>query len=286
MTSDNYISSLFGQKIAIDVQYKAKLSTPKKQSPSPEGAVGNSIEPPEYTDVQHDTWNKLFTRQDVLVEGKVCKEYLAGKKKLPYSITTIPNLKDLSNALKSCTGWQLIRVEGYVPEDIFFKLLANKHFPSTDFIRHPDELEYTPAPDMFHDLVGHLPLITNPTFAEFFHTYGQAGLNAKTEDDIKKLGRIYWHTVEFGLMNPTAHNANKRDASQTRVYGAGISSSVGELVYSLSDKPKIYEFEIDRVAAHDFDIHHMQDYFFEISSFDELLSEFHSWAKRNHLLNW
>jgi phenylalanine-4-hydroxylase len=202
---------------------------------------------------------------------------------MDFSSNHVPHLAYASERLERRTGWRVVRVDGYVPEDVFFKILGNKAFPCTDFIRHPEELEYTPAPDMFHDLMGHLPMITNPRFAQFFHEYGLAGLRAKTPEQVAMLGRIYWFTVEFGLINPTAHTGAKRDPNQCRIYGAGISSSVGEIIHSLSDEVKKEPFDIDRIAATEFDIHEMQPLLFEIGSFDELESEFSRWSREQGL---
>lgn len=272
-----------GTKLSAEVEFKAQPSVPVRPSPSPEGTIGKDIQPPEYQQSQHDTWHSLYSQQEKLLAGNVCDEYLAGRKALHYTAETIPKLADLSNQLERYTGWRIIRVEGYVPEPIFFKMLSHKLFPSTDFIRHPHELEYTPAPDMFHDLMGHLPMITNPRFASFFQKIGQATVNAKDEEDIAMLGRIYWFTVEFGVINPTVF-ASKRDPKACRIYGAGIVSSVGEIPFSLSDKVPKVPFDIDVVAKTKFDIHHMQEQVFEIESFDQLEADFDAWAKRNKLL--
>ncbi len=272
------------KKLSTEVVFKAKPSLPLAPSPSPEGTIGRDIQPPIYAPVQHETWRRLYDRQSAAIVGRVCDEYLEGRAKLCYERERVPRLADLSERLRACTGWQCVRVEGYVPEATFFLLLAQKLFPCTDFLRHPSELEYTPAPDMFHDLMGHLPMITNPRFASFFHKFGLAGINARREEDTVKLGRIYWYTVEFGLINPTAHAGAARDQRLTKIYGAGISSSVGEIAYALSDAVKKTPFDIERVAATPVEIHHMQDELFEIASFDELEQSFEAWATAQSLI--
>lgn len=276
--------SAVAQKLSVEVEFKALPSPPISPSPSPEGTIGKDIIPPVYAQVQHDTWKTLFARQSQLLEGRVCEEYIAGRNVLNYESDRVPSLADLSEKMRSCTGWQSVRVNGYVPEPVFFSLLNDKLFPCTDFIRHPTELEYTPAPDMFHDLIGHLPMLTNPRFASFFHLFGQAGMNAHNEDEVKWLGAIYWYTVEFGLLNPTAHHGPNHDPKQAKIYGAGISSSVGEIEYSLSDAVKKVPFDIDVVAQTPVEIHHMQEQLFEIESFDELEREFRRWATEKNLL--
>ncbi|MGQ9896220.1 MAG: phenylalanine 4-monooxygenase [Acidobacteriota bacterium] len=272
------------EKLSTEVVFKAKPSPPLAPSPSPEGTIGCDIQPPVYAPVQHETWRALYDRQQSAIQGRVCEEYLAGREKLQYERERVPRLADLSERLRACTGWQCIRVEGYVPEATFFLLLAQRLFPCTDFLRHPTELEYTPAPDMFHDLMGHLPMITNLRFASFFRKFGEAGIHARSETDTVKLGRIYWYTVEFGLINPTAHAGRDRNPHLTKIYGAGISSSVGEIGHALSDQVKKVPFDIERVTETPVEIHHMQEELFEIASFDELEQSFETWAIAQGLL--
>lgn len=265
--------------LSVEVEFKARPSCPIIPSSSAEGSIGPEIRPPVYALEQHQTWHALFKRQAALLDGRVCDEYLEGRKKLQLPSDRVPHLSYASEMLERQSGWQVVRVGGYVPENIFFRILARRSFPCTDFVRHPDELEYTPAPDMFHDLMGHLPMITNPRFARFFHEYGLAGTRAKTDEQIARLGRIYWFTVEFGLINPTAHLGSRRDPMQSRIYGAGISSSFGEIVHSLSDAVEKRPFDIHEIAARAFDIHNMQPVVYEIASFDELEQSFHAWTK-------
>lgn len=270
--------------LSADVEFKAKPSVPLRPSPSPEGTIGAAIAPPLYAPEQNATWRALFERQGAILEGRVCSEYVDARAKLELPPDRVPHLADVSERLEAHSGWRVIRVGGYVPEPVFFKILANKCFPCTDFLRHPDELEYTPAPDMFHDIMGHLPLFLDPRFASFFYQWGLAGLAARRAEEIAWLGRIYWFTVEFGLINPTAHMGARRDDSACRIYGAGIASSVGEIQHSLSREVGKRPFEIDEIAAREFDIHHMQDTYYEIASFAELEEEFVRWARRIGLL--
>jgi phenylalanine-4-hydroxylase len=269
--------------LSVEVAFKARPSAPIIPSPSAEGTVGPDILPPIYAPEQHETWAALFARQAALLSGRVCDAYLVGRQKLQLPPDRVPHLAYASEMLKRQSGWQAVRVGGYVPERIFFQILARRSFPCTDFVRHPDELEYTPAPDMFHDLMGHLPMITNPRFARFFHQYGLAGTRAETDLQIAQLGRIYWFTVEFGLINPTAHHGSRRDPSKSRIYGAGISSSFGEIEHCLSDAVTKRPFDIHEIAAREFDIHNMQPVVYEIESFDELEQSFQSWTKAEGL---
>jgi phenylalanine-4-hydroxylase len=278
------MSATTASKLSVEVEFKARPSLPIAPSPSPEGTIGKDILPPLYAQEQHETWRTLYDRQEGLLTGRVCEEYQEGRRILGYERDRVPHLADLSERLRARTGWQSVRVNGYVPEPIFFSLLAKKQFPCTDFLRHPTELEYTPAPDMFHDLMGHLPMIANPRFSSFFHLFGLAGTRAHGEEETTWLGRIYWYTVEFGLINPTAHWGARRDPSRCKIYGAGISSSVGEIVYALSSQVKKAPFNLDVITTTPVEIHHMQEQLFEIESFDELESQFTRWATERNLL--
>jgi len=284
MSIPTVVPSIPAGALSVEVEFKARPSGPLRESPSPEGTIGSAILPPIYNAEQHSTWTALFARQSAILEGRVCREYIDARASLELPATRVPHLADVNTRLEAGSGWRVIRVGGYVPEPIFFKLLANRCFPCTDFLRHPDELEYTPAPDMFHDIMGHVPLFLNPRFASFFYEWGQAGLAAESPEEIAWLGRIYWFTVEFGLINPTAHAGKNRDPEACRIYGAGIASSVGEIMHSLSPVVVKRPFDIEEIAAREFDIHHMQDTLFEIESFSELEERFVSWAADKGLL--
>lgn len=232
---------------------------------------------PNYTDEEHGTWGLLIENQEKVLPNRACNEFLAGLKKIPFSHDRIPALAFVSDAIQKHTGWTLMRVDGLVPDKEFFHLLAEKIFPSTDFIRTREELGYTPAPDMFHDLLGHVPLLINPRFTAFFEKFGKAGVKAFElgHPATKMLPRIYWYTVEFGLIeNPEG----------LRIYGSGIVSSPNEVLYSLSDKPKKIPFDIDAIAQKPYDIWHMQEELFVIESFDQLEMEFDRWATAQGLL--
>lgn len=233
----------------------------------------NKVVVPPYTDEEHGTWAIMFDRQMKALPGRASDEYLEALKYMNLPSDRIPTLKEVDKKLRASTGWGVTRVEGLVPEKEFFECLSQKLFPCTDFIRERSEVEYTPSPDMFHDIFGHLPLITNQTFASFYEFYGKAALRANP-DQIVKLQRIYWFTVEFGLI---------KNKDGRRIYGSGILSSVGEVMYSLGDKVRVHPFEYDTVENQYFEIHHMQDDLFEIPSFDFLLNSFKEYAKREKL---
>lgn len=233
-----------------------------------------SVAVPNYTDQEHETWAMMYARQQKSLPGTASREFLQALEDIQLPKDRIPKLIDVSKILEEATGWRITRVEGLVPEKEFFECLAQRLFPCTDFIRGRDELEYTPSPDMFHDLFGHCPLITNQTFADFYEYFGKAALNANA-DQLTALQRIYWFTVEFGLIeNPEG----------TRIYGSGILSSVGEVPYSLGPDVRRHPFNYDVVTNQYYEIFHMQEDLFVIESFPWLLESFKEWVKKEKLL--
>ncbi len=228
---------------------------------------------PHYTDEEHETWAIMFKRQMEALPSRATEEFLDALEVLKLPADRIPRLKDVSKALEKSTGWKITRVEGLVPEKEFFECLSQKLFPCTDFIRERKELEYTPSPDMFHDIFGHLPLITNSTFAEFYEFFGKTALKARAEQ-ITQLQRIYWFSVEFGLI---------QKPSGLRIYGSGILSSPEEVLYSVSGKPNLLPWDFEAVANKYFEIHHLQEDLYVIDSFKSLLSGFKAYAKRHQL---
>ena len=194
----------------------------KLSGPVPED---QQINYPDYPETDQETWRFLFKRQMQFLPGRVCNEYLEGTNKLNFTPEKIPSLKDLSTVFKRVTGWTIARVPGLIHEQDFFELLRRKVFPSTDYIRGKGELDYTPAPDLFHDMFGHMPLLTDPNFASFYRSFGEAAFNAKGMQR-KWLETFHWFTVEFGLI---------RQPEEMRIYGAGIISSLGEVQHALSE---------------------------------------------------
>lgn len=228
---------------------------------------------PSYSDEQHETWAIMFERQMKSLPGMASREFLRALKSMNLPKDRIPSLKQVSQVLENSTGWKVTRVGGLVPEQEFFECLSKKLFPCTDFIRERSELEYTPSPDMFHDIFGHLPLITNPSFANFYESFGRAALKAD-RSMIEKLQRIYWFTVEFGLIqNPDG----------TRIYGSGILSSVGEVPNSLGPQVRRHPFSYEVVEKQAYEIYHMQEDLFIIESFEWLLESFKSYVSKNNL---
>lgn len=236
--------------------------------------IDDEIKYPDYSLEEHDRWSRLYNRQMSFLPGRVCDEYLAGTKKLNFTPNKIPSLKELSMIFNKTTGWRIARVPGLIHEQNFFELLQKKIFPSTDYIREEHELDYTPAPDLFHDMFGHMPLLTDPNFASFYQMFGEAALNAEGENR-KKLETLHWFTVEFGLI---------RKPEGMRIYGAGIISSLGEVQHALSDEVKVIDFKPERIVKQEYDVWHLQPVLFAIDSFEQLEDGFKNWTHKLGML--
>ena len=236
--------------------------------------VHDNIVYPGYTDEEQESWKFLYNRQMKLLEGRACNEYIEGAQKLNLSPDKIPYLKDLSHVFHETTGWKVARVPGLIHEQNFFELLQKRIFPSTDYIRAKDELDYTPAPDLFHDIFGHMPLLTNKNFASFYQMFGEAASHAKGNDRIK-LETFHWFTVEFGLI---------KNPDGLRIYGAGIASSLKEVTHALSDQVEVIDFDPERIVNQAYDVWHLQPILFAIDSFKHLETGFHEWTKKTGLL--
>jgi phenylalanine-4-hydroxylase len=235
--------------------------------------VGNEIEAPEYTEEDHETWRLLYARQRALLPGRATDEYLTGLERMAFPDERIPSLRAASTVLEATTGWTVARVPGLLHEQDFFAHLARRIFPSTDYIRPRGEMDYTPAPDLFHDVFGHMPMITHAAFADFYQRLGAATLAARG-DDRRRLERFYWFTVEFGLV---------RTRNELRIYGNGILSSFAETRHSLTDGVAKLPFDADRIAEQDYDVWRLQPLLFVIDSFDQLADGFDRWARGRRL---
>jgi phenylalanine-4-hydroxylase len=216
-----------------------------------------------YTPQQHATWDTLFARQAQLLPGRVADEFIAGLDMLRLSKPGIPDFDELSERLMRATGWQVLAVPGLVPDEVFFDHLANRRFVAGNFIRRPDQLDYLQEPDVFHDVFGHVPLLANPVFADYMQAYGIGGQRANGLGAIRNLARLYWYTVEFGLV---------QTAQGLRVYGAGIASSHSETLFALDDpSPHRIGFDLHRIMRTAYRIDDFQQSYFVIDSFDALL---------------
>ena len=217
-----------------------------------------------YSADEHAIWRLLFDRQQRLLVGRACQEYLDGLRGLGVAAGGIPDFRRLSDLLDRATGWRIAAVPGIVPDDVFFALLARRRFPSTCFIRRRDQLDYLQEPDVFHDICGHVPMLMNRVFADYMQAYGEGGLKALRLGHLTELARLYWYTVEFGLI---------ATPEGLRIYGSGILSSAGESVYCLEDShPHRLRFDLRRVMRTRYHIDRYQQTYFVIDDFAELFA--------------
>jgi phenylalanine-4-hydroxylase len=215
-----------------------------------------------YTEVEHDTWDILYARQMKILPGRASNAFMKGLRALDLNTGGIPDFALMNAKLKALTGWTVVCVPGLVPDDVFFDHLANRRFPSGQFIRKPDQLDYLQEPDIFHDVFGHVPMLTDPDFADYMQAYGKGGQRAQSLGMLKNLARLYWYTVEFGLMD---------EGDGLRIYGAGIVSSATESVFSLEDpSPNRIAFDLERIMRTDYRIDDFQQVYFVIPSIEAL----------------
>jgi phenylalanine-4-hydroxylase len=218
-----------------------------------------------YSREEHDRWDRLFGRSQAVLRDRACDEFLAAMAALQLSEAGIPDMAKLSDRLETLTGWRVVPVAELVPDDVFFNHLANRRFPAGAFIRPEAQMDYLQEPDIFHDVFGHVPLLANPVFADFMQAYGQGGRRALDLGCLKNLARLYWYTVEFGLI---------RSAAGLRIFGAGIMSSTTESVFALeSPSPHRIAFNLERVMRTNYLIDDFQQTYFVIDGFQALLDE-------------
>ena len=216
-----------------------------------------------FTAKEHAVWDTLFARQTAMLPGRASDAFLRGVDVLRLSKPGIPDFVELSGRLMAATGWRVVAVPGLVPDAVFFDHLANRTFVAGNFIRTPDQLDYLKEPDVFHDVFGHVPMLADPVFADYMAAYGRGGQRAGSLGALKRLARLYWYTVEFGLVE---------DAGALRIYGAGIVSSHGESLFALDDpSPNRIGFDLNRVMRTEYKIDDYQQSYFVIPSFSELL---------------
>jgi phenylalanine-4-hydroxylase len=214
-----------------------------------------------YTEADHATYRRLYERQSALLPGLASDAFIAALPSLGMK-DRIPRFEEINDRLHKATGWEVVAVPGLIPEVPFFTLLANRKFPVTDWIRKPEEFDYIVEPDVFHDLFGHVPLLFNPVFADYVQRYGQGGLKAFDLGACEQLSRLYWYTIEFGLI---------QQADGLRAYGAGILSSAGELKHAVrSPEPQRVALRLDRTMRTRYKIDSFQQTYFVIDSFQQL----------------
>jgi phenylalanine-4-hydroxylase len=218
-----------------------------------------------YTPAEHALWNRLFDRQAKMLPGRASPIFVDGLDVLRLSKPGIPDFAELSERLESLTGWRVVAVPGLVPDEDFFRHLANRTFFAARFIRAPEQIDYLQEPDVFHDVFGHVPLLANPVFADYMQAYGEGGLRSLRYGAMHRLAWLYWYTVEFGLI---------REEGQLRLYGAGIVSSFGESRFALDDpSPNRIALDLKRVMRTCYRIDDFQQSYFVIDSFEDLLHQ-------------
>ncbi|MBL4625510.1 MAG: phenylalanine 4-monooxygenase [Flavobacteriales bacterium] len=217
-----------------------------------------------YTNEDRVVWKTLFERQYSNLENKACKEYLTALDEMDLVLNSeqIPIFEALNTTLKQKTGWTIEVVKGLIPPEDFFHLLAQKRFCSSTWLRTMNQLDYLEEPDMFHDIFGHVPLLMNEEYANFMFRFGQLGSqHSENKLIVKMLQRLYWFTIEFGLMNsPTG----------AKIYGAGIASSFGESIHSLSQEVDVRKFNLEEIINRSFCSSEIQTTYYSINTFDEL----------------
>jgi phenylalanine-4-hydroxylase len=218
-----------------------------------------------YSAAEHERWDRLFARSQAVLQDRACAEFMEMASLLKLSDSGIPDMQRLSDRLEAIAGWRVVPVAGLVPDEVFFDHLANRRFPAGAFIRSEQEMDYLEEPDVFHDVFGHVPLLANPVFADFMQAYGQGGRRAMQLGRLQNLARLYWYTVEFGLI---------QTPQGLRIFGAGIMSSAAESVFALeSDSPNRVAFDLERVMRTKYIIDDFQQTYFVIDSFRGLLDE-------------
>ena len=218
-----------------------------------------------YSVADHNTWKTLYNRQLETLKARVCEEYLEGLKTLHLVADTVPDFAQMNKHLRAATGWEVLAVPGLIASKPFFSMLANRQFPAGTFIRTPEQLDYLEEPDIFHDVFGHIPLLSNPAYANYMQEYGRAGLAALEHKGIKFLARLNWYTIEFGLI---------KNNGEVKAYGAGIMSSYGEAKYLFNDPSANWlQFDIDRVLRTGYYIDDLQASYFTIDSFESLFKQ-------------
>lgn len=217
-----------------------------------------------YSADEHALYRRLFERQSKLVPRYACPEWIDAIARLD-AASAIPRFDDVSRKLRAATGWEIVAVPGLIPDEAFFDHLAHRRFPVTVWLRRPEEFDYIVEPDVFHDFFGHVPLLFDRVYADHLHEYGKGGQKAMRLDAVKMLARLYWYTIEFGLM---------KTPLGVRAYGAGLLSSGGELAHCVDDpRPLRLAFDLERIMRTEYRIDRYQDTYFVIESFDHLMRE-------------
>jgi len=217
----------------------------------------------EYTTEDHDVWSILYDRRMATLATTASRVFLDGARKIGLSRTRVPDLRDVNARLNATTGWNAVPVSGFLPAREFFSCLAHRRFPTTVTVRPRSQLDYLPEPDIFHDVFGHVPLHSDPVFADFLQRFGQAASLAQSDAGVEAMARLFWFTVEFGLI---------REGGDVKVYGSGLISSHGDAANALGPKCERRPFSLEAVMAQPFEIDHFQSVLFVVDGFDQLFA--------------
>ncbi len=219
----------------------------------------------DYTAEEHETWQMLYERQMEVLEPQVCSEYLEALETLGFTSQKIPNFHEVNGRLREITGWEIVATGGLVKSKAFFDMLTDRKFPSGNFIRRRDQLDYLEEPDIFHDLFGHIPLLSNHSYADYMREYGKGGARALKYKTTKNLARLNWWTIEFGLI---------KKPEGLKIYGAGLCSSFGEAKYCLRNPSAHHvQFDLDRCMRTRVYLNDLQPIYFVIDSFESLFEQ-------------
>ncbi len=224
-----------------------------------------------YTPAQHAVWAELVRRRRPQIDRYACHAYLEGYEILGLKDDQLPNLRAVTARLKPRTGWSTTPVSGFLPSDAFFEMLDARMFPTTTWIRSRESLEYTPEPDIFHDVFGHVPMHTHPVFANFLQHYGNVCAKIKDPETLERLGRLFWYTVEFGLI---------REDGKVKIYGSGVISSHGESTNVIEGGCQVRDFSLEEVLATPVKVDRIHSLLFAIDSFDEIYEAMHEAERR------
>ena len=215
-----------------------------------------------YTPEQHGVWRELVNRRMSQLREHACEEYLDGFEKIGLQVDSIPNLAEVNRRLEPLTGWNATPVSGFLPPDAFFEMLAARRFPTTTYIRSRESMEYTPEPDIFHDVLGHVPMHAHPVFADFLQHYGKVCATVMGDKEkLERMGRLFWFTVEFGVI---------RQGGGIKLYGSGLISSHGESSYVIRGGPEIRDFNLEQVLEQEFKVSEMQKVLYAVESFEQI----------------
>jgi phenylalanine-4-hydroxylase len=216
---------------------------------------------PAYTREQHEIWTELCARRMTQLHDHACAEYLDGMQAINLQLNQMPDFRRINKLLTPRTGWQLTAVSGFMPGEAFFEMLAARQFPTTTWIRNRDSLEYTPEPDIFHDVFGHVPMHAHPVFADFLQQYGELCARLTNKETLERIGRLFWYTVEFGVI---------RQQGKIKLYGSGLISSNGESTHVIDGKTEIRDFDLDTVLNTTVKVDEFNPILYAIESFDQI----------------